>query len=137
MHPDNGAAHLILGRVYEHTGRLSEALEEFQKAKREESQVPEITASLGLAYGLAGKQVEARKILASLEDQSKTGYVSSDNMALVYIGLGDRDRAFAWLERALAQRSPYLVWLKVDPDLDSIRSDSRFEDLVRRVGLAQ
>jgi TolB-like protein/DNA-binding winged helix-turn-helix (wHTH) protein/Flp pilus assembly protein TadD len=137
MHPDNWAAHLILGRVYEHTGRLSEALEEFQKAKRAESQVPEITASLGLAYGLAGRQVEARKILASLEDQSKTGYVSSDNIALVYIGLGDRDRAFAWFEKAYAQRSPYLVWLKIDPDLDSVRSDSRFEDLVRRVGLAQ
>jgi Flp pilus assembly protein TadD len=135
--PGNWAAHLVLGRVYQHRGLISEALAEFQKAKQSESQDPDVTASLGLAYALAGKQVEARKMLAVLEDQSNTQYVPSDNMALVCLGLGDRDRALAWLEKAYSQRSPFLVWLKVDPDLDSIRSDPRFEGLVHRVGLPQ
>jgi len=90
---------------------------------------------MGLAYALAGKQVEAREILAELEEQSKQDYVPSDNMALVCLGLGERDRAFTWLEKAFTQRSPFFVWLKVFPELDRIRSDPRFQDLVRRVGL--
>ena len=135
MDPNNWAAHLILGRVYTQRGQLPEALAELQKAKQAESREPDITASLGLAYALAGKEVEARRILAELEDQSKREYVPSDNMALVCLGLGERDRAFAWLEKAFAQRSAFLVWLNVFPELDSIRSDQRFQQLVRRVGL--
>jgi len=133
--PGNWAAHLILARVYTQRGQLPEALAELQKAKQAESREPDITASLGLAYALAGKQVEARRILAELEPQSRGEYVPSDNMALVCLGLGERDRAFTWLEKAFTQRSPFFVWLKVFPELDRIRSDPRFQDLVRRVGL--
>ena len=133
--PGNWAAHLILARVYTQRGQLPEALTELQKAKQAESRDPDITASLGLAYALAGKQVEARRILAELEPQSRGEYVPSDNMALVCLGLGERDRAFTWLEKAFTQRSPFFVWLKVFPELDRIRSDPRFQDLVRRVGL--
>jgi TolB-like protein/DNA-binding winged helix-turn-helix (wHTH) protein/Flp pilus assembly protein TadD len=137
INPGNWAAHFVLGHVYQHTGRFSEALTQFQEARQQENHYPAITASLGLAYALSEKQGEARKILAALEAQSKAEYVPADNMALVCLGLGDRDGAFAWLEKAYAQRSPFLVWLKVDPDLESVRSDRRFEDLVRRVGMAE
>jgi TolB-like protein/Flp pilus assembly protein TadD len=135
MDPNNWAAHLILGRIYTQRGQLPEGLAELQKAKQAESREPDITASLGLAYALAGKQAEAREILAELEEQSKRDYVPSDNMALVCLGLGERDGAFAWLEKAFAQRSAFLVWLNVFPELDPIRSGQRFQDLVRRVGL--
>jgi TolB-like protein/Flp pilus assembly protein TadD len=135
MYPSNWAAHLILGRVYTQKKQLFEAVAELEKARQAESEEPDITASLGVAYALAGRQAEARASLAVLEYQSKTQYVPPDAMALVCVGLGQRDRAFAWLEQAYAQRSGNLIWLKVDPQLDSIRSDARFEDLVRRVGL--
>jgi TolB-like protein/Flp pilus assembly protein TadD len=134
MDSSNWAAHMILGRVYLQKRQLPEALAELQRAKQSESQYPDITASLGVAYALAGREAKARQSLAELEHQSQKHYVPSDCIALVYLGLGQRDRAFAALEKAYAQRSLYFVWLKVDPELDSIRPDRRFQDLVRRVG---
>jgi hypothetical protein len=60
-----------------------------------------------------------------------------ETIATVYAGLGDRDKAFEWLEKAYQERSPRLTWLKVEPMLDSIRSDPRYADLLRRMGLPQ
>ena len=92
---------------------------------------------LGLAYGLAGRKADALKILNELLELNKTRYVTPAALVNVYIGLGDKEQAFVWLEKAYEERSNYLAWLKVFPILDPIRSDPRFADLVRRVGLPQ
>ena len=128
-------AHSFMGRTYEQQGKLTEAIAEFQRAVDLENDVAENYSMLAHAYGLTGKKSEAQKVLAQLQDMSAKRYVPPYNIAIAYVGLGDKDQAFAWLERAYADRSFYITWLKYDPQLDSLRSDLRFADLVRRVGL--
>ena len=77
------------------------------------------------------------KLLDELKLSSEQRYVPPYNIAVTYAGLGDKDQALAWLEKAYYERSVWLPWLKVDPQLNSLRSDARFVDLVRRVALPQ
>jgi serine/threonine protein kinase/tetratricopeptide (TPR) repeat protein len=132
--PNYWWAHVFLGRCYEQTGRLPEAIAEFQKAKLIEDAIPEIDASLGHAYALSGKRSEAEKVIETLKQRSTRSYVSPYNMAIVYAGLGEKEETLQWFDKAYEERPYYLVWLKVDPDLDNLRSDSRFVALLRRVG---
>jgi tetratricopeptide (TPR) repeat protein len=134
MDPNLWLAHIILGRTYEQKGQLAEAIAEYQKARQIDDSTVEILMDLGRVYGLSGKRAEAEKILAELQERSKRSYVAPFHFAMVYIGLGDKDPAFAWLEKAYEARSWYLTWLKVAPEFDSLRSDPRFADLRRRVG---
>ena len=90
---------------------------------------------LGLAYGLADRKAEAKKILDELLKLNETRYVTPAAFVNVYIGLGDKDKAFEWLEKAYQERSNYVAYLKVFPIADPLRSDPRFADLLRRVGL--
>jgi tetratricopeptide (TPR) repeat protein len=90
---------------------------------------------LGLAYGLAGRTADALKILNELLELNKTRYVTPAALVNVYIGLEDKEQAFVWLEKAYQERSNYLAYLKVFPILDPLRSDPRYADLIRRVGL--
>jgi len=76
-------------------------------------------------------------LLAELKKQSKERYVASYWIAMIYAGLDEKDEAFAWLEKAYQERSWWLVWIKMDPQVDSLRSDARFTDLMRRVGFPQ
>jgi hypothetical protein len=89
-----------------------------------------------MCYGRAGRKAEANKILNELLELSQRRYVTPPALANVYIGLGDKDQAFFWLEKAYQERSYYLAFLKVFPGDDSLRSDPRFADLLRRMGLA-
>ncbi|HKZ79700.1 MAG TPA: tetratricopeptide repeat protein [Pyrinomonadaceae bacterium] len=130
-------SHNFLGRGYEQKGRLPEAIEEFQQAIRLEPAAAENRSILGHADAVSGNKVQALKVINELKELSKSSYVPPYNIAIVYAGLGDKDQAFAWLERAFEERSGYLTWLTTDPQLDSLRSDQRFADLVRRVGLPQ
>ena len=131
-------AHNILGRAYEASGKLPEAIAEFQRALQLEDGVAENWCNLGHAYALSGKRGEVEKIIAHLKEFSAHNYVPSYNMATVYAGLGDKDQAFTWLNRAYEERSDNLVlFIKVDPQMDSLRSDPRFADLLRRIGLPQ
>jgi tetratricopeptide (TPR) repeat protein len=82
----------------------------------------------------SGRKDEARKLLAELKEQSKRRYVPPYWLAMIYAGLDEKDEAFAWLEKAYQERSFFLLWIKTDPMVDSLRSDSRFVDLVRRIG---
>jgi hypothetical protein len=91
-------------------------------------------AFLARADALAGKTDEAKKILAQLKELSARQYVSPYGLAMIYAGLGDKEQTLVWLERAYHQRVWAMVFLKVEPELDGLRSDSRLADLIRRVG---
>src|SRR5262249_41836072 len=97
---------------------------------------PDLSADLAYIYAAQGRKNEARKILEQLMLFSKHSTVPPEHFAFVYIGFGDKDRAFTWLEEAYRQPRPVVTWRKVDPRFDSIRSDPRFLDLMHRVGLS-
>jgi hypothetical protein len=88
-------------------------------------------AMLGHANGTAGKRDEAQKILEKLTERSKHQYVPSYWIAMIHVGLGDKDQAFKWLERSFQERSSWLAWARVEPRFDSLRSDSRFQSLLQ------
>ena len=92
-------------------------------------------AELGHALAVAGRRAEARAVLEGLRQLSSSRYVSPYSVALVHAGLGDRDQALAWLDKAYDERSDYMPYLGLEPMLDPLRSDPRFSALVRRVGL--
>ncbi|MDQ6652311.1 MAG: protein kinase [Acidobacteriota bacterium] len=130
-------AYLWLGQAYEQKKMYAEAIATFQKGMNEAERHPQLLASLGRAYALAGQPDKAQKALDELREMSKSRYVSPYLIAVVYAGLGDKDQAFAWLEQAYQDRSFFLIWLKVEPRFDSLRDDPRFQDLLRRVGFPQ
>lgn len=137
MDPNHYQAYWTLGHTYAAQGRFDEAIAAAEKAVDLSERVPGALAILGLAYGMAGRKAEARKILNELLELNKTRYVTPAALANVYIGLDEKDEAFVWLEKAFQERSNYLAFLKVFPIVDPLRSDPRFADLVRRVGLPQ
>ena len=92
--------------------------------------------ALGYAYAVANRRPEALEIVEKLKDRSKESYVPPAMVATVFSGLGDKDQAMIWLEKAIDEHDPWLTGLKVDPMFDSLRSDPRFVDLLHRVGLS-
>jgi serine/threonine protein kinase/tetratricopeptide (TPR) repeat protein len=135
LEPDYWPGYSFMGSAIAQKGRWPEAIEAFQKAISIEHVIATPTIGLGRVYAVSGKKDEAIKVLAELNDRSKHPYVSSYLIASIYAGLGDKDKAFASLEKAYEDRSWYMTHLKLDPELDSLHSDPRFADLVRRVGL--
>src|SRR5205814_10146111 len=118
-------------------GMYAEAETELRQAKALLQRNVAVEADLGYAYAASGKVGEAKKAIDELKQSSKQRYVSSYYIALIYAALGEKNLAFEWLENAYKERSDLLIYLKVDPRLDSLRSDARFADLMRRVGLPQ
>src|SRR5262249_9452071 len=132
--PNYPGAYGELGRMYNVRGMYTEAIANLQKAVDLSGETPQFLSALGYTYGVWGKRNEALKILHQLTLLSKRRYVSPYNIAMVYLGLGEKDRAFDWLQKAVADRSipPHLVRSK---EMDSIRSDARYAELLRRIGL--
>ena len=93
-------------------------------------------SQLGYFYAVAGKRDEAQKILAEMQEMARQQYVPPGIFALIYAGLNDKDKAFMWLEKAYEQRGPGMIGLKTQPRGDSLRSDPRYADLMKRVGFA-
>jgi DNA-binding winged helix-turn-helix (wHTH) protein/tetratricopeptide (TPR) repeat protein len=124
-----------LGRAYIQMGRYQDAIDAFQKAVTISKGNTTMLADLGCAYALAGKPDEAREVLENLRQLSDREYVSQYDVALVYTALGEKDSAFDWLNKAYEERYFELVVLKVEPQLDSLRSDPRFKRLMESVGL--
>jgi len=137
MDPNYGLAHWYLGLAYEQSAMYAQAAAELQTAKDLLKKNVGIEAGIGRVDALSGKRAEAEKVIDELKDRSKQIYVSSYHMASIYASLGDKDRAFEWLQGAYKERSDSLVYLKVDAKMDSLRSDPRFTDLLRSVGLPQ
>jgi len=124
-----------LGQSYEQKGMYAEAVATFQEFYKVGP--GHGLAFLGRAYALAGRTAEAQEILSQLKELSARRYVSPYQVAMIYEGLGDKEQALAWLERAYQQRVHNMIFLKVEPELDGLRSDPRFVDLMRRVGFSQ
>jgi len=136
MDPAFVVAHVRLGYCYERKGAYDGAIAESQRIFDLGAKSLGI-AGLGRAYAMAGKRNEAQKELAELQELSKQRYVSPGLFALIYAAVGDKDQAFAWLEKAVAEHDLFTARLKVDQRFDPLRSDPRFADLVKRVGLPQ
>jgi tetratricopeptide (TPR) repeat protein len=135
MDPNFAAGHWWLGLPYEQKAMHREAIAEFQKAFDLSAGSPYILGALGHVYAVSGNRPKALQALADLREQAKHRYVSPFNTALVYTGLGDKEHAFEWLEKAFEDRSWGITRLKVDPRFDRLRDDARFTNLLRRVGL--
>jgi tetratricopeptide (TPR) repeat protein len=125
----------MLGRTYEQKGMLKEAVGSHEKAVAAARDNALFLGALGHAYGVAGRRRDALKIAGELEARAAGGYVPGPAIALVYTGLGAKDRALQWLERGFEQRDRWMVFLKVEPRFDPLRTDSRFADLLRRMRL--
>ncbi|HEV2663533.1 MAG TPA: tetratricopeptide repeat protein, partial [Blastocatellia bacterium] len=137
LDPNDYIAHWYLGMTYANDRRFDEAIATSEKAVALSGRAPGALGVLGMCYGLAGRKVEANKTLGELLDLNRRRFVTPVAMILVYIGLGDKDRAFAWLEKAYQERSNFMAYIKVEPMADPLRSDPRFDDLLRRMRLPQ
>jgi tetratricopeptide (TPR) repeat protein len=133
--PNEWWAHVVLGWAYEQKSMYPEAIEQFQKANSIWSDTALPATSLAHAYAASGHTAEAQKLLAQLLQRSKQKYVSAYDLAVVYAGFRDRDRAFQWLDKAFDERSSFLTHIRWDPRLEGLHSDPRFQELVRRLGL--
>ena len=136
--PEEWPGHYFLAVGYDALGQYSEALAEYQKAVAQSQGDTDTLAGLAHGYARLGQKVEVEKILAELLQQSKKGYVSPYMIATLCTSLGDREKAFEYLDQAYRERSPDIPYfLKADIRLDPLRSDPRFQQMVRRVGFPQ
>jgi TolB-like protein/DNA-binding winged helix-turn-helix (wHTH) protein/cytochrome c-type biogenesis protein CcmH/NrfG len=135
LEPNFAPALNYLARSYHSMGMVDEAMTTFHKAVEHSGGSPVMKARLGSAYAATGKTAEAKRILRELEDEAKTRYVAPCLIAALYVGLGDKEQAFIWLEKAFQERDVLLMTLKIESHFDPLRSDPRFQELVRRVGL--
>ena len=127
-------AHYELGQAFERKFMLNEAIEEFQKAIELSGGNEVFGANLAYAYAASGRKEEAMKIVKDLEDRQSQHSSTDASIGLIYVGLGDRDQAMIWLDRAYQTRFNPSILLR--PAFDPLRSDARFQDLLRRIGLA-
>jgi len=134
MDPNFATAHLWLAAVYERKGLIEDSLAELRKGLDLTHESTFALAKMGYGYAMAGMHEHAEVVLKELHNLSSDKYVSPYDVALIYVALRKHDQAFDWFEKALEQRSLWLGYLKVEPQLDSVRSDARFEHLLRRVG---
>ena len=135
INPHFFVSHFQLGKAYEQKKMYADAIAELAKAREISGGNTETIASLGHAYAVSGQQGAAREVLAGLERQSLQSYVPAFNLALVYAGLGEEDRALEALERGYEERDVHMMFLKVDPRWDDFRADPRFVEVMRRMRL--
>ena len=135
MDPNFGSAHLWLAHVYQQKSLFQEAIAELETGVRLSGNSTFALAKLGHGYAMAGRCDEAHTALKQLNALSSRRYVSPYDIAMVHVGLQENDEAFSWLQRAFEQRSLWLGYLNVEPQLDPLRSDPRFSDLLSRLGL--
>ena len=127
-------AHAYLGRTFMMKGEYENAIKEFEKAQTLGSD-PRVLMLFACNYSRMGKRGEALKKIEELKKVSREKYVSPYYFALAFASLGDKDTAFEWLEKAFAAREGRMTLMKADPLLNDLRSDPRFTDLLKRVGL--
>jgi TolB-like protein/Flp pilus assembly protein TadD len=136
LYPDNPIPYMSLGRTYCLKGMYPDAIAAYQKARDLSGGDPALIG-LGYTYAVWGKRAEALKILGEVKAQSKRRYISPSKIALIYVGLGEKDLAFDWLQKAVTDHSILLAGLKTDEEWASLRSDPRYGELLNRIGLPQ
>jgi predicted Zn-dependent protease len=137
VEPNSPGSYLSLSQIYQQKQMYAEAFEAFIKYQRLIGMPPEEAEELERAFQISGFPGFLRKRLDARETKAKTEYVSPSEFALLYTLLGQKDEAFAWLEKSFDERHPSIVQLKINPEFDSLRDDPRFDGMVRRVGLPQ
>ena len=137
LDPSFSDASLVLARAYLAQGMYQRAIAELQKALASNKTETLLLGALAHVYARAGQREEALKLVGELKriEAEERGFVAPFGIIWAYAGLGDKDQAFALLQRAAEEHRDRIVWLNVDPLLEPLRSDPRFHDLVRRVGL--
>jgi serine/threonine protein kinase/Flp pilus assembly protein TadD len=128
-------AHVKVARNFVQQGKYEDAIAEYKLAISLVGRTSQNLGELGNVYAVSGNRAEALKLLDELQEMSARQYVSPLDFAFIHTGLGDREQALAYLEKAYDERSTWLMWIKVDPRFDSLRSEPRFQDLQRRMGL--
>jgi len=127
----------LLGRVYVAAGKREQALTALVRAEELSQGAAWTRCVLGHAWAVFGESAKAQKTLAELQDPSQYPYVRAIGIALIFLGLGDRQQALTWLEKACSDRDVWAITIKVDPIYADMRTDARFVALLRRVGLEQ
>lgn len=135
LDPNYPLAYWYRGLAYEQKEMYADALREMQKAKDLLPGNLGVQADIGHVYAVSGDKTAANRVLTELKQASGSRYVNQYEIAIIYAGLGQKDQAFACLSAAFRERSDMLVYLNVDPRLNVLRSDARFTDLVRLVGV--
>jgi tetratricopeptide (TPR) repeat protein len=136
VHPDHNQPHAFLALAYEQKGESTKAIAEMELAYRLDHDQDGM-AQLGHIYAVSGRTQDARRLLRELQELSRKRYVSAYNIGVLYLGLGEREEAFRWLQKVEEDRSEWFAMINVDPRLDGIHSDPRFSGILRSVGLAQ
>jgi TolB-like protein/DNA-binding winged helix-turn-helix (wHTH) protein/Flp pilus assembly protein TadD len=137
LEPNLYTSHLHLGLAYEGKKLYPQAIAEFEKANALSGGNPIILGALGHTYAVSGEKVKALELIRRLESISKQRYVPGLYPAAIYSGLGDKDGAIRWLSKAVQDRSDYCLFLPLEPEAENLRTDPRFKQLVRQIGLAQ
>jgi tetratricopeptide (TPR) repeat protein len=137
MDPNFARSHYEMGLVLEEQGELDEAIAAFRSAlKTSPDNVAALTA-LGHALALSGKRNEPERVIAKLQELSKQQYVSPFQMAVIYAGLNDREMALNALEKSREERFNWLPFVQIDPVFKNLRSEARFIELERSLGLTE
>ncbi len=134
LEPNYMPTHFLLALVYIQQKRLHEAIAEFQLIYKLDEEAYLALGFMGYAHALAGEIAEAETLLNILQDISLRKYVSPYSMLVIHLALGPKRRVFELLNQLYEECNDWLVWLKVSPELKSLRDDPRFKDLLRRVG---
>jgi tetratricopeptide (TPR) repeat protein len=135
LDPNFWAGYTTFGNALVKQGRYDEALAAGQKAEQLSNRSSATLAFVGHVYGRLGKRSEAEAVIKELEERYAKKEADGRDLAVVYAGLDDRNQAFAWLEKAFADKSNFLAILRLEPSLDPLKSDPRWNELLRRVGV--
>ena len=127
--------HFIAGRAHMRLNNYAKAIAHLKAAQTGTGELPLMDAALGLAYAVSGKKGLTAKLAEQFKAAAKKRYIPPTYFGMLFAGLGDRDKALEWLEKAFQERADGLTWLNVEPMLDEVRNDPRFQDLIRRIGL--
>jgi len=133
--PEHAINYYRMGQVYTQLGRYEEAISSYEHGFEVTGQSGELSTTLAYIYSLSGKRAEAQKRLSNIIEYSKQNFVSPISIARVYVGLGEKEEAFFWLEKGYSQNDAQLIYLKIDPTFDPLRSDPRYTQLLRKIGL--
>jgi Flp pilus assembly protein TadD len=135
LEPNARSAHYALGCAYRRQANFGAAVREFRKWQRMEADSDLALGSIGHVLAISGNKAGAARVLRELVEMAQRKYISPYSIAIVHIGLDNKDEAFNWMEKLYQDCNDWLIWLRVGPEFDPLRSDPRFDSLLRRVGI--